>query len=305
MSRTTPRRPAARRTRCGWRARSRMGWGCRTSRSICGRSSGPAWSSRSWPATPRGRRRTRASAATATCGSTRCSSSRTRWARRARHRALRAGHRDGLLRAAADPAKDQSYMLAALSPASLARMRFPLAELTKPEVRALAAEAGLPVASRADSQDLCFLAGVGKARFLARHGGLEDAPGEIVPALRRGRGLASRRAPLHGRAAQGARRGGGRAAVRAADRGLAGGRRHARRTRRRSRDRARRAAAPAGHRGRRRAAALPLARGAVPGVGEGPRLELELGEPFHGVAPGQMACLLRGDVVVGYGTIAA
>ena len=40
-------------------------------------------------------------------------------------------------------------------------------------------------------------------------------------------------------------------------------------------------------------------------VGEGPRLELELGEPFHGVAPGQMACLLRGDVVVGYGTITA
>src|SRR3954454_22794973 len=87
---------------------------------------------------------------------------------------------DGLLRTAADPAKDQAYMLAALSPASLARMRFPLAELTKPEVRALAAEAELPVASRADSQDLCFLAGTGKARFLARHAGLHDAPGEIV-----------------------------------------------------------------------------------------------------------------------------
>ncbi|HET6549187.1 MAG TPA: iron-sulfur cluster assembly scaffold protein, partial [Solirubrobacter sp.] len=48
---------------------------------------------------------------------------------------------DGLLRAAADPAKDQAYMLAALSSQSLARMRFPLAELTKPQVRALAAEA--------------------------------------------------------------------------------------------------------------------------------------------------------------------
>ena len=87
---------------------------------------------------------------------------------------------DGLLRVAADPAKDQTYMLAALSPSSLARMRFPLAELTKPEVRALAASAELPVASRADSQDLCFLAGTGKARFLARHAGLDDAPGEIV-----------------------------------------------------------------------------------------------------------------------------
>src|SRR3954468_20894436 len=78
--------------------------------------------------------------------------------------ALATGHyarrtADGLLRAAADPAKDQAYMLCALAPATIARLRFPLAELTKPEVRALAAEAELPVASKADSQDLCFLAG--------------------------------------------------------------------------------------------------------------------------------------------------
>ena len=59
-------------------------------------------------------------------------------------------------------------------------MRFPLAELTKPEVRALAAEAELPVARRAESQDPCFLAGTGKARFLPATAGLEDAPGEIV-----------------------------------------------------------------------------------------------------------------------------
>ena len=87
---------------------------------------------------------------------------------------------DGLLRCAADPAKDQAYMLCALSPATLARMRFPLGELTKPEVRALAAEADLPVASKADSQDLCFLAGTGRAAFLARHGGARERPGEIV-----------------------------------------------------------------------------------------------------------------------------
>src|SRR3954465_4726108 len=87
---------------------------------------------------------------------------------------------DGLLRCAADPAKDQVYMLCALSPATLARMRFPLGELRKPEVRALAAEAELPVASKADSQDLCFLAGTGRAAFLARHGGARERPGEIV-----------------------------------------------------------------------------------------------------------------------------
>src|SRR5881409_2449789 len=55
---------------------------------------------------------------------------------------------DGLLRAAADPAKDQSYMLAALPRESARRMRFPLGELTKPQVRARAEEAGLPVARR-------------------------------------------------------------------------------------------------------------------------------------------------------------
>jgi len=80
--------------------------------------------------------------------------------------------KDGLLRPAADAAKDQTYMLAALTRASLARLRFPLGALTKPQVRAIADEAGLPaVAAKPDSQDLCFLAGTGKAAFLAKHGG--------------------------------------------------------------------------------------------------------------------------------------
>ncbi|HEU4975965.1 MAG TPA: tRNA 2-thiouridine(34) synthase MnmA [Baekduia sp.] len=86
----------------------------------------------------------------------------------------------GLLRAAADPAKDQTYMLAALSRATLERLRFPLGELTKPEVRALAREHGLSVAAKPDSQDLCFLAGTGRQRFLARHGGLAERPGDVV-----------------------------------------------------------------------------------------------------------------------------
>src|SRR6202007_2363129 len=85
-----------------------------------------------------------------------------------------------LLRAAADPAKDQTYMLAALAPASLAKLRFPLGDLHKTEVRQIAAQAGLPVAAKADSQDLCFLAGTSRPRFLARHGGHEDRPGPIV-----------------------------------------------------------------------------------------------------------------------------
>ncbi len=86
---------------------------------------------------------------------------------------------EGRLRAGADPAKDQAYMLAATAPDTLARLRFPLGELTKTEVRRLAAEAGLPVASKAESQDLCFLAGVGKEAFLERFGD-PDAPGDLV-----------------------------------------------------------------------------------------------------------------------------
>src|SRR4051812_8561361 len=87
---------------------------------------------------------------------------------------------DGLLRCAADPAKDQAYMLAALPAASLRRMRFPLGALAKPEVRELAPQAGLPVAQRPDSQDLCFLAGTGRREFLARHGGERERPGRLV-----------------------------------------------------------------------------------------------------------------------------
>src|SRR5205085_1593173 len=67
-----------------------------------------------------------------------------------------------------------------LSATTLHRLRFPLGELTKPEVRALAREAGLDVADKADSQDLCFLAGTGRAEFLARYGELRRRPGDFV-----------------------------------------------------------------------------------------------------------------------------
>ena len=89
----------------------------------------------------------------------------------------RARRRDGLLRLAADPAKDQTYMLAALAPATLAPHALPA---RRPDQ---AAGAGLRRARPAcrsprkpDSQDLCFLAGTGRAAFLARHGGLQEPP---------------------------------------------------------------------------------------------------------------------------------
>jgi tRNA-specific 2-thiouridylase len=85
-----------------------------------------------------------------------------------------------VLRVALDEGKDQSYVLSALSPDSLARLRFPLGELRKPRVRELAERAGLGVARRRDSQDLCFLAGTRQRAFLERHGGLGARPGPIV-----------------------------------------------------------------------------------------------------------------------------
>jgi len=86
-----------------------------------------------------------------------------------------------LVRAAADPRKDQSYMLAKVDPALLDRLSFPLGGLTKNAVRALAREAGLPVADKRESQDLCFVAGLGGRAFLQRHGGPRlRQPGDIV-----------------------------------------------------------------------------------------------------------------------------
>jgi tRNA-uridine 2-sulfurtransferase len=215
---------------------------------------------------------------------------------------------DGLLRAAADPAKDQTYMLAAVTPATLARLRFPLGELTKPRVRELAAEAGLPVASKAESQDLCFLAGTGKAAFLARHAGLEDKTGEIVD--EQGRVLAQHRGAHHFTVGQ--RKGLGVAAPEPlyvlatdarANRVVAGPRTSLATSAVRLRGaRLHRAAEEVDRvKLRYRSRALPCRATQR----ERGRVELELLEPVDGAAPGQTACLLRGDVVVGWGTISA
>ncbi len=66
-----------------------------------------------------------------------------------------------------DPEKDQSYFLHVLTQDDLSQTIFPLADLTKPEVRELAAKHQLSVASRPDSQDLCFV-GQGDYRYFLR-----------------------------------------------------------------------------------------------------------------------------------------
>jgi tRNA-specific 2-thiouridylase len=215
-----------------------------------------------------------------------------------------------LLRIAADPAKDQTYMLAALSPGSLARMRFPLGELTKPEVRKIAAEAGLPVAAKADSQDLCFLAGTNRARFLTRHGGLGDRPGHVVD--RRGRVLAGHRG--HHRFTVGQRRGLGVAGEQPvyvldkeahSNRVIVGPRdslltyKVALRGARLHREGARVDRVKLRYRSKPLAAKVSGDRPA----GSHPSLELQLADPVEGAAPGQLACLMDGELVVGWGTI--
>ena len=58
---------------------------------------------------------------------------------------------------AADPDRDQSYFLFATTLEQLDLLRFPLGDLSKPEVRELAREFGLAIADKADSQDICFV----------------------------------------------------------------------------------------------------------------------------------------------------
>ncbi len=93
---------------------------------------------------------------------------------------------DGIfeLRKGADPAKDQSYVLSMLSQQQLAHALFPVGGYTKPQVREIAAYFGLPIASKHDSQDLCFVADGDYRRFLRDHGKHDFTPGPI--ALRSG-----------------------------------------------------------------------------------------------------------------------
>lgn len=232
---------------------------------------------------------------------------------------LATGHyarvRDGLLRVAADERKDQSYALAALAPASLARMRFPLGELDKQQVRERAERAALAVAHRPDSQDLCFLAGTSTRAFLARHGGLGERPGKVVHddgrvlgehggvhtvtiGQRRGLGI-------------GGAQGGAPLYVLDADAGsrvvTVGPRERLRSGRIGVRDVTLHRngecvdAVKVRYRGRRVSCRVQ----GEPGPGEHACLEVLTDVPQERTAPGQMACLYAGEQIVGYGTIAS
>src|SRR5579863_1447537 len=84
-----------------------------------------------------------------------------------------------------DPAKDQSYFLWGLSQHQLARSEFPLGELSKEEVRAIAHRAALPVADKPESMELCFVPNGNYVQFIHAYASetkipLSSGDGEIV-----------------------------------------------------------------------------------------------------------------------------
>src|SRR6187551_2965731 len=82
------------------------------------------------------------------------------------------------LLAGRDPNKDQSYFLCQLKQEQLAKALFPIGELLKPEVRAIAKEADLATAEKKDSQGLCFVGKVHLPEFLQQR--LEPKKGKVV-----------------------------------------------------------------------------------------------------------------------------
>jgi tRNA-specific 2-thiouridylase len=211
-------------------------------------------------------------------------------------------HGRRLLARAADPAKDQSYMLARLDPAKLDRIAFPLGGQTKEQTRAEADRAGLAVARRAESQEACFLAGDDYRDFLVRRG-VEASDGAIVdehgtelgrhtgfwkftPGQRRGLGVPSGQ-PLYALRVHhatntvvvGPREALARTTIEAAGRLYVPAARVEAKLRYRS----------------------PAVAASVEEIARGFRLELD--EPAYGTARGQAAVLYEEDAVVGAGIV--
>ena len=202
-----------------------------------------------------------------------------------------------------DPKKDQSYMLAAVDPSLLDRVRFPLGEQTKEETRAEAAGAGLAAARRAESQEACFLGGDDYRAFLGRQG-LQSSEGAIVdtdgvelgshdgywkftPGQRRGVRVSAER-PLYVLETDAA-----------TNTVTVGARNRLAVTSLEARGRLYAPVTTADVKVRYRSAAVPST---VTETAWG--FLLELGEPAYGVARGQVAVVYDDDAVVGAGVIA-
>ena len=85
-----------------------------------------------------------------------------------------------VLKRAADPAKDQSYVLYMLTQAQLGRVLLPLGGLSKPQVREIAEQQGFVNAHKSDSQDICFVPDGDYARVICAQTGITPKEGDFV-----------------------------------------------------------------------------------------------------------------------------
>jgi tRNA-specific 2-thiouridylase len=217
------------------------------------------------------------------------------------------------LHRAVDPARDQSYFLFATTEAQLDYLRFPLGGLPKAEVRRIAEAAGLIVAAKPDSQDICFVPDGDYASVVRKVRPEADAPGEIVHATS-GAVLGVHRGVIHFTVGQ--RRGleiGGQAeplyvtGIDAAQaRVLVGPRRLLAVAAARLSETSRIGPLPdLPLSAKVRSLAKPVAVTLEGPLGEGSATTIRFAAPEYGVAPGQAAVIYAGERVVGGGWIAA
>jgi tRNA-specific 2-thiouridylase len=224
------------------------------------------------------------------------------------------------LHRAADRDKDQSYFLYGLGQEQLRAARFPLGELTKPEVRSVARSLGLATADKPESQGICFVPGGSVRDALTERAGWEPTPGAVVD-------LEGRTVGRHDGAAGytiGQRRGLGVALgeprfisrVDPFSNTITIARREELETRRIAIEGATfiagrapgaefRAALRIRHRGHLVPAIVRRATGSAAGAAEDRRWLIETDDPVWAAAPGQAAVLYDGDEVLGGGRIAA
>ena len=215
-----------------------------------------------------------------------------------------------------DPRRDQSYFLYTTTREQLDYLRFPLGDLEKPAVRALAAEFALDVAEKPDSQDICFVPNGDYASVVARLRPEAAEPGEIVHTD--GRVLGRHQGVIHYTVGQ--RKGIGIAAAEPlyvirldakARRVIVGPREALARVSVHLKELNWLDAAPLGPEGRAVSVKLRSAQPAVeamlyPGLQTGSHTNearLELHRPEYGVAPGQAGVLYEGDRLLGGGWI--
>ena len=216
------------------------------------------------------------------------------------------------LHRAIDPARDQSYFLYGTTQAQLEFLRFPLGGMEKPQVRALAQAAGLRVAAKPDSQDICFVPDGDYASVVRRVRPHAETCGAIVHA-ESGAVLGEHKGVIHYTVGQ--RRGleiGGQAEplyVVGIDAGaaqvLVGPRRLLAVSAARLGETNRIGDIPndAALTAKVRSMAKPVPVALEGALGEGAEVAIRFAAPEYGVAPGQAAVIYAGDRVVGGGWI--